>query len=116
MILIAGSVVAQDKPAQDKPSDKPGAGHDMGSGAANIGEGAGKAAGSAAKGTVKGAADLATLHPLALQQPSGEARHLLEKMSRWGALRCRENHARRRQIVQKSTLTQFEKTKPFLRC
>jgi hypothetical protein len=59
MILIAGSVVAQ-----DTTKDKPGAAHDMGSGAANIGEGAGKAAGSAAKGTVKGAADLATLHPV----------------------------------------------------
>jgi hypothetical protein len=58
MILIAGSIVAQDKPAQDKPSDKPGAAHDVGSGTANIGEGAAKGAGSAARGAAKGAADL----------------------------------------------------------
>ena len=64
MILIAGSVVAQ-----DKPSDKPGAAHDMGSGTANIGEGAAKGAGSAAKGAAKGAADLATLHPIARRPP-----------------------------------------------
>ena len=59
MILIAGSVAAQ-----DTPRNKPGAAHDVGSGAASIGEGAGKAAGSAAKGAAKGAADLATLHPV----------------------------------------------------
>lgn len=55
MILIAGSLAAQ---------SQPGAGHDMGSGTADIGKGAGKAAGSAAKGAAKGAADLATLHPV----------------------------------------------------
>lgn len=59
MILIAGSVVAQ-----ETAKDKPGAAHDMGSGTANIGEGAAKGAGSAAKGAAKGAADLATLHPI----------------------------------------------------
>jgi hypothetical protein len=64
MILIAGCVVAQDKPVQHTAKDKPGAAHDMGSGTANIAEGAAKGAGSAAKGTVKGAADLATLHPI----------------------------------------------------
>jgi hypothetical protein len=51
MILIACSVAAQDKPAQEKP----GGAHDMGSGVANIGKGAAKGAGSAAKGAAKGA-------------------------------------------------------------
>jgi hypothetical protein len=40
------------------------AGHDVGSGAGDIGKGAGGAVGNVAKGTGKGAVDLATLHPL----------------------------------------------------
>ena len=46
------------------PVKKPGAGHDIGSGSADIGKGAGGAAGNLAKGTGKGAADLVTLHPV----------------------------------------------------
>jgi hypothetical protein len=42
----------------------PGAAHDIGSGAGNIGTGAAKGAGDAAKGVGKGAADLVTLHPI----------------------------------------------------
>jgi hypothetical protein len=42
----------------------PGAGKDIGGGAANVGEGAAKGAGDVAKGTAKGAVDLVTLHPI----------------------------------------------------
>jgi hypothetical protein len=42
----------------------PGAGKDIGGGAANVGEGASKGVGDVAKGTAKGAVDLVTLHPI----------------------------------------------------
>jgi hypothetical protein len=43
---------------------EPGPGHEIGSGAGNIGKGAAKGAGDLAKGTAKGAVSLATLHPI----------------------------------------------------
>jgi hypothetical protein len=52
----APSAVPQNRP--------PSAGHDIGSGAGDIGKGAGGAAGNVAKGTGKGAVDLVTLHPI----------------------------------------------------
>ncbi len=43
---------------------RPGAGRDIGSGAANVGTGAAKGAGDLGKGTAKGVGNLATLHPI----------------------------------------------------
>jgi hypothetical protein len=44
--------------------DKPGPGHEIGGGAADVGKGAAKGAGDAGKGVAKGAGDLVTLHPI----------------------------------------------------
>ena len=43
---------------------EPGAAHEIGSGAGNIGVGAAKGAGDLAKGAAKGVGNLATLHPI----------------------------------------------------
>jgi hypothetical protein len=54
-------------PPQERVQDRtttPGPGHEIGSGAGNIGTGAAKGAGNLAKGTGKGAAELVTLHPI----------------------------------------------------
>jgi hypothetical protein len=51
--------------AQQTDNDhKPGAGKEIGSGAATIGTSTAKGAGQIAKGTGKGAVDLVTLHPI----------------------------------------------------
>jgi len=77
-ILFAGFLFAQeqvgppsspeqDRPVQQEPVQKKterGPGHEIGSGAGNIGTGAAKGAGNLAKGTGKGVVDLATLHPI----------------------------------------------------
>ena len=72
--LLVGSAWAQaqppidsNPPATDAKSEHrkgPGAAHDIGSGAGNIGTGTAKGAGDAAKGVGKGAVDLVTLHPV----------------------------------------------------
>lgn len=78
MLALAAVALAQDPPpAQENPRDdrevretkqdrksSPGAAHDIGSGAGNIGVGAAKGAGDLAKGTAKGVGNLATLHPI----------------------------------------------------
>jgi hypothetical protein len=50
--------------AEKQKHKSPGAAHDVGSGAGNIGTGVAKGAGDAAKGAGKGAVDLVTLHPI----------------------------------------------------
>jgi hypothetical protein len=80
MLLISGLafgslLAAQQNPSAPQPQQNaapaaaanpqaPGAGHDVGSGAGDIGKGAGGAAGHVAEGTGKGAVDLVTLHPV----------------------------------------------------
>jgi hypothetical protein len=54
------AIQTQSVPRNTSPS----AGHDVGSGAGDIGKGAGGAVGNVAKGTGKGAVDLVTLHPI----------------------------------------------------
>ncbi len=60
VIIVSVSVWAQ----SGGPKNERGAGHEIGSGAADIGKGTAKGAGSLAKGTGKGALDLVTLHPI----------------------------------------------------
>ena len=76
-ITIAGCVLlglalcgsGQQPPAEQTStpgvkSQGPGAGHDIGSGAGDVGKGAAKGTGELAKGTAKAAGDLVTLHPI----------------------------------------------------
>jgi hypothetical protein len=64
-ICFTGIVIAQTSgTTQADTKTHPGAKHDLGSGAGDIGKGAAKGAGSAGKGTGKAAGDLVTLHPI----------------------------------------------------
>jgi hypothetical protein len=60
-VFFCAALVAMPGQAQES---RPGARHDIGSGAGNIGKGAAKGTGEAAKGVGKGALDLASLHPV----------------------------------------------------
>jgi hypothetical protein len=63
-----GQYVADENPEPRKtvqqPKTAPGAGRDIGSGAANLGTGAARGAGDLGKGAAKGIGNLATLHPI----------------------------------------------------
>jgi hypothetical protein len=50
--------------SQSEPEKSPGAGHDLASGAGDIGKGTAKGAGHVALGAAKGAGELVTLHPV----------------------------------------------------
>jgi hypothetical protein len=58
--VLSGLTWAQ----SEQPKTSPGAGHDIGSGAGDIGKGTAKGAGHLALGTAKGVGDLVTLHPV----------------------------------------------------
>lgn len=66
LLLVSLAWGQSDENRTSAPEKKhgPGAAHDIGSGAGNIGTGAAKGAGNLAKGTAKGAGDLVTLHPI----------------------------------------------------
>jgi hypothetical protein len=49
--------------AQSNQDHKPGPGHEIGSGAGDVGKGTAKGAGALGKGVAKGAGQLVTLHP-----------------------------------------------------
>jgi hypothetical protein len=63
-VLLFLSLSAYAWAQASEPKQDRGPGHEIGSGAGDIGKGAAKGAGNLAKGTGKGALDLVTLHPI----------------------------------------------------
>ena len=64
--IVTGLILAVSAWAHSDQPDKhkPGAGHEVGSGAGDVAKGTAKGAGELGKGAAKGAGDLVTLHPI----------------------------------------------------